>query len=98
VVIFGQEPYGRRHGAAGPRSVRQVEELATLLVTESEELRTKPFEDRREPGQSRPCLRICDRRRPESFQVTEHHRIERRRATRPPFHPMLKRRDLGGAA
>ena len=91
VVVFGQEANRRRRARIGARRVGEVEELATAVVAECDELGPQPFDHLAQAGQSAPRRHVGDRRRPERGEVAQHHVFERRvgaraaaRATPPP--------------
>ncbi len=69
VVELGDQPHRRWRPGAGPRRLRQVEQLSPLLVTEGAQAGPQPVGHLAEPGQPRPGLHVGDRGRAERAEV-----------------------------
>ena len=64
VVELREEANRRPLVLAGPRRLRQVEQLAAALVTERDQLRSQRLEDRSRIGDARPRFQIVGARGP----------------------------------
>ena len=92
VVVLRQEAHGRRRVRGRARRVREVEELATALVAERDELRPQPLDDCAQPGQAAPRRHVGDRGRAERGEVAQHDRVDRGIGDERPAEPRLRRR------
>ena len=93
----GRKRTGAGIGLIGPRSIRQVEELAAALVAERHEPRPQPLEHGGEPGEPRPRRDVGRRRGAERPEVAQDDVVQRRprraagRATTPPSRTLAAR-------
>src|SRR5262245_27401383 len=77
VVEIIQEARWRRGVGVGPWRVRKVEQLASILVSESGEPWPEPVSNLAKPGQSRPRLYVLHGGRAEGSQVPQDHLLQR---------------------
>jgi hypothetical protein len=95
VVVLRQQPGRCGHVGAGPRAVRQVEQLPALLVGEDPQPIPHRPDDLPQPGQPRPGLHVLDGGRAERGQVPLDHDLERRLVRERPAQPHVDRRVPG---
>ena len=87
VVVLGEE--ARRAGGVGigTRTVRDVEELAPVLVPERTEARAEALDHLSHTGQARPRRHVRHGGRAEGGEVTQHHLVDRRVLDQGPAEP-----------
>lgn len=72
VVVLGKEARRGRDAGVRPGGVGEVEEFDAVLVLEGAELIAQPLEDRGEPGESAPGLRVLHGGGSEGGEVARH--------------------------